>query len=39
MEPADISEPSLLASVAGDVHLWVPTVVLISGLLLLRWVS
>ncbi|HSB74849.1 MAG TPA: hypothetical protein VLC12_04315 [Terriglobales bacterium] len=28
-----------LASVSGDVHFWVPTLVLIGGLLLLRWVS
>ena len=28
-----------LASVGGDVHFWVPTLVLIGGLLLLRWVS
>lgn len=30
---------SWLASVTGDVHFWVPTLVLIGGLLLLRWVS
>jgi hypothetical protein len=28
-----------LAAVGGDVHFWVPTLVLIGGLLLLRWVS
>jgi len=28
-----------LACVSGDVHFWVPTLVLIGGLLLLRWVS
>ena len=28
-----------LAAVAGDAHFWVPTLVLIGGLLLLRWVS
>ncbi|HTM90622.1 MAG TPA: hypothetical protein VL155_20625 [Terriglobales bacterium] len=28
-----------LASVSGDVHFWVPALVLIGGLLLLRWVS
>lgn len=28
-----------LASVSGDVHFWVPILVLIGGLLLLRWVS
>lgn len=28
-----------LACVCGDVHFWVPTLVLIGGLLLLRWVS
>jgi hypothetical protein len=28
-----------LASVTGDVHFWVPSLVLIGGLLLLRWVS
>jgi hypothetical protein len=28
-----------LVSVTGDVHFWVPTLVLIGGLLLLRWVS
>jgi hypothetical protein len=28
-----------LSCVSGDVHFWVPTLVLIGGLLLLRWVS
>ncbi|HEU5337324.1 MAG TPA: hypothetical protein VFU27_15240 [Terriglobales bacterium] len=28
-----------LTAVAGDAHFWVPTLVLIGGLLLLRWVS
>ncbi len=28
-----------LACVCGDVHFWVPTLVLVGGLLLLRWVS
>ncbi|HEV2118327.1 MAG TPA: hypothetical protein VGR48_19980 [Terriglobales bacterium] len=28
-----------LASVSSDVHFWVPTLVLVGGLLLLRWVS
>ena len=28
-----------VSSVSGDVHFWVPTLVLIGGLLLLRWVS
>jgi hypothetical protein len=29
----------MLTSVASDVHFWVPAVVLIGGLLLLRWAS
>ena len=28
-----------LASITGDVHFWVQSLVLIGGLLLLRWVS
>ena len=28
-----------LTAVGGDAHFWVPTLVLIVGLLLLRWVS
>jgi hypothetical protein len=28
-----------LASVAGDAHFWLPTAVLVAGLVLLRWVS
>jgi hypothetical protein len=28
-----------LLCVAGDVQFWVPTVVLVGGLLLLRWIS
>jgi hypothetical protein len=28
-----------LTRISGDVHFWVPTLVLIGGLLLLRWVS
>ena len=41
-EAIDQPEPQAidwLASVSGDVHFWVPTLVLIGGLLLLRWVS
>ncbi len=41
-EALDRSPTSTLAwltSVGGDVHFWVPTLVLIGGLLLLRWVS
>ena len=30
---------TIWTSVAGDVHFWVPTVVLIAGLVLLRWAS
>jgi len=30
---------TMLTSVAGDVHFWVPTIVLIGGLFLLRWAS
>jgi hypothetical protein len=30
---------TMLASVAGDVHFWVPTIVLIGGLFLLRWAN
>jgi hypothetical protein len=29
----------MLTAVASDVHFWVPAVVLIGGLLLLRWAS
>jgi hypothetical protein len=29
----------ILAAVARDIHFWVPVVVLIAGLVLLRWVS
>lgn len=28
-----------LTTVSGDVHFWLPTLVLLGGLLLLRWVS
>ena len=28
-----------LSSVLSDVHFWVPVIVLIAGLILLRWVS
>jgi hypothetical protein len=28
-----------LSSVLGDVHFWVPVIVLTAGLILLRWVS
>jgi hypothetical protein len=28
-----------LTTVSGDAHFWVPTLVLLGGLLLLRWVS
>jgi hypothetical protein len=31
--------PSTFSAVVGDVHFWVPAIVLIAGLLLLRWVS
>lgn len=30
---------TILAAVARDVHFWVPVIVLIGGLILLRWVS
>ena len=30
---------TMLTAVASDVHFWVPAVVLIGGLLLLRWAS
>jgi hypothetical protein len=39
INPPDTRARTWLASVGGDVHFWVPTLVLIGGLLLLRWVS
>jgi hypothetical protein len=30
---------AILAAVARDLHFWVPVIVLIGGLVLLRWVS
>jgi hypothetical protein len=30
---------STFASVLRDTHFWVPTIVLLAGLVLLRWVS
>ena len=39
MDRSQTQALSWLASVSGDVHFWVPTLVLIGGLLLLRWVS
>lgn len=30
---------TILAAVARDVHFWVPLIVLVVGLVLLRWVS
>jgi hypothetical protein len=31
--------PSVLSSIISDIHLWVPTLVLIAGVVVLRWVS
>jgi len=39
IEQRETQASNWLASVSGDVHFWVPTLVLIGGLLLLRWVS
>ena len=30
---------TILAAVARDIHFWVPVIVLVVGLVLLRWVS
>jgi hypothetical protein len=30
---------TMLGAVVRDIHFWVPVIVLIGGLLLLRWVS
>jgi len=32
-------KPNTFSAVVRDVHFWVPTIVLIAGLILLRWVS
>ena len=37
-EPAAAKSPTV-ASVLRDVHFWVPMIVLLAGLVLLRWVS
>jgi hypothetical protein len=38
--PSPAHRPSvILSAVARDIHFWVPIVVLIAGLVLLRWVS
>lgn len=39
IERSETQTSNWLALVSGDVHFWVPTLVLIGGLLLLRWVS
>ncbi|HET7749627.1 MAG TPA: hypothetical protein VFK81_09620 [Terriglobales bacterium] len=39
IERAETQPINWVSSVSGDVHFWVPTLVLIGGLLLLRWVS
>jgi hypothetical protein len=37
-EPAP-AERAAIASVLRDAHFWVPVIVLLAGLVLLRWVS
>lgn len=31
--------PSLAVAIARDLHFWVPAVVLVAGLAVLRWIS
>jgi hypothetical protein len=36
---ADRRASAILLAVSRDIHFWVPIIVLIAGLVLLRWVS